>query len=59
LKGILPANQNFQCGERLCLLQIGLFNKVVETHVSLEGKLSVLEAGASTTVVPLRIGINF
>jgi hypothetical protein len=34
LKGIYPANQWFQSGERLIVLQIGLFRGGDETHVS-------------------------
>jgi hypothetical protein len=40
----------FQGGDRLCFLQIGLFSRVEEAHVSLERKPSVLEAEASGTV---------
>jgi hypothetical protein len=31
--GILPANDSFQCGERLILLQKVLFSYVGETHM--------------------------
>jgi hypothetical protein len=43
LKGIIPGNHSFQGVERFILLQIGLFNRVEETHVSLRVKLSKLE----------------
>jgi hypothetical protein len=52
LKGILPENQSFQGGERLISFQIGLFSKVKETHLSLERQPSVLEGGASSTLLP-------
>jgi hypothetical protein len=52
LKGILPANHSFQGGERLISLQIGLFSKFEEIHVSLERKPSVFEAGAYSTLFP-------
>jgi hypothetical protein len=51
LTGILPANQFFQGGEGLTFFLIGLFSFIVETHVSLQGNLSVLEAGASSTLI--------
>jgi hypothetical protein len=38
LKGILPANQSFQGGRKLILIQRGLFSWVEEIHVSLERK---------------------
>jgi hypothetical protein len=43
LKEILPVDKNFQGGEVLLLLNIGLFSEIEETHVSLERKPSVLE----------------
>jgi hypothetical protein len=49
LRGILTAKHSFQGGESLFLLQIDLFSYVEGTHVSLERKPSVLEAGASST----------
>jgi hypothetical protein len=49
---MLPANHNFQGGERLILVKIGVFSKVEETQVSLQRKQSVLEAGASSTLFP-------
>jgi hypothetical protein len=53
LKGILPANQNFQGGERLIYFQIDLFSQVEETHKYLQKKKSVLEAAASSTLFPM------
>jgi hypothetical protein len=37
----------FQVGDRLSLLQIGLFSGVEETHVSLQTKPSLFESAAS------------
>jgi hypothetical protein len=63
LKGILPANHSFQGGDRLCLLPLGLFSSVEETHVSLQRKPTVLEAAASSTFFPcenrLRISMKY
>jgi hypothetical protein len=59
LKGILPANLNFQGGERLILLKIGLLSLVDKIHVSLETKPSVLEAAASRTLFPCEIELVF
>jgi hypothetical protein len=52
LKGILPANKKFQGGERLILFQIDIFCKVEEIQLSLERKPSMLEAGASSILLP-------
>jgi hypothetical protein len=52
LKGILPGNKNFQDGEKLILLPIGLFSCVEETHVSLQRKPPMLEATASSILCP-------
>jgi hypothetical protein len=51
-EGKLPANQRFQRGERLILFQIHIFSKVGERKLSLERKPSVLEAGASSILLP-------
>jgi hypothetical protein len=59
LKGILPANHSFQGGDRLCLLPLGLFSSVEETHVSLQRKPTMLETAASSTFFPLRIKYDF
>jgi hypothetical protein len=59
LKGILPANHSFQGGDRLCLLPLGLFSSVEETHVSLQRKPTMLETAASSTFFPLRINYDF
>jgi hypothetical protein len=48
-----------QGGDRLCLLQIGLFSWVEETHVSLQTTPSVLEAGASSTLPLCDNWVNF
>jgi hypothetical protein len=48
LKGILPANQSFQFGDRLILFQICLLSSGEEIHVSLQKK-SVFEAAAPIT----------
>jgi hypothetical protein len=42
----------FQGGERLCLLQLGLFRCIEEQHVSLQKKSSVLKAGEPSTLFP-------
>jgi hypothetical protein len=52
LKEILPSKQNFQCGERFLLFQIGHFRKVEETDVSLKRKRTVFEAGEPSTLFP-------
>jgi hypothetical protein len=59
LKGILLANQSFQGGEKLILFQIGISSYVEVTHVSLERKPSVLEAGASSTLFAHVIDLGF
>jgi hypothetical protein len=41
-EGILPASHRFKGGDRLCLLQLGLFRQVDENHVSLKRNPSVL-----------------
>jgi hypothetical protein len=56
---ILPANYSFQGGDRLCLLQTVLLCKVEEIHVSLKRKPSVLESGASSTLIPCEKGGGF
>jgi hypothetical protein len=38
--------------DRLCWIQIGLFTSVEETHVSLQQRLSVLEAAGISTMFP-------
>jgi hypothetical protein len=38
MKGILPATRSFQGYDRLCLLLLGIFSSVEETHVSLQRK---------------------
>jgi hypothetical protein len=55
LRRILPENQNIQGEERLILLQIGLFCSIVETHISLERKPSVLEFAAPISLLPCEI----
>jgi hypothetical protein len=52
VKGILPANHTFEAGERLILSQIGLFSSIEETHGSLSGKSSMLEAGTCSSLLP-------
>jgi hypothetical protein len=52
VKGILPENHTFEAGERLILFQIGIFSSIEETHVSLQGKPSVLEAGTYISLFP-------
>jgi hypothetical protein len=59
LKGILPANKNFQGGERLILFQIGLFCLLEEIHISLKRKPSVLEAETSNTLFTSENPVNF
>jgi hypothetical protein len=49
-KGILPANQSFQFGDRLIFFLIYLFSSVEETHVSLQRKTCVLEAAACSSL---------
>jgi hypothetical protein len=51
LKAILPLHHGFQGGETLTLFQIGLLSTIVETHVSLERKTSMLEGGESSTLI--------
>jgi hypothetical protein len=41
LKGILPANESFQGGEKLIFFKIRQLSLAEETHVFLERKLSV------------------
>jgi hypothetical protein len=45
---MLPANHSFQCGEKLILLQIGLYSYVEEKHVPLKRKPCILETAASS-----------
>jgi hypothetical protein len=52
LKGILSANQSFQGRDKLILFQISIFNVVEETRISLQRIPSVLEEGASNTLLP-------
>jgi hypothetical protein len=52
LKGILPENHSFQGGDRVSLLQIGLFSSVEDTLVSLLRKTPMLEAATSSTLFP-------
>jgi hypothetical protein len=52
LKGILPATKVIQEADRLFLLQVDLFSWVEEIHVSLEIKPSMLEAEATSTLIP-------
>jgi hypothetical protein len=52
LKGKLSANHTFAAGDRVILLQTGLFSSVEETHAYLERKPSVLAAGASSILNP-------
>jgi hypothetical protein len=59
LKGILSANKCFQAGKRLILFQIGLFSKVEEIYLSLKRNLSVLEAEASSTLLPCKNSVLF
>jgi hypothetical protein len=59
LKGIVPENQSFQGGEKLILIQIGLFRWFEEIHASLERKPFVWVAGACSTLFPVRIELVF
>jgi hypothetical protein len=59
LKGIVPENQSFQGGEKLILIQIGLFRWFEEIHASLERKPFVWVAGACSTLFLVRIEIVF
>jgi hypothetical protein len=59
MKGIFSANHSFRGGDRLFLLQIDLSSKIEGAHVSLERKPSVLEAGASCTLLSSRIELVF
>jgi hypothetical protein len=52
VKGMLPTNYTFEAGERLILLQIGLFSSTEETHVSVKGKPSISEAGTCSSLLP-------
>jgi hypothetical protein len=52
LKEILPATWVFQSGDRLSLVQIGLFSYNDERHVSLERNPFVSRAVASSTSFP-------
>jgi hypothetical protein len=54
LKGIFPANRNFQGGVRVKFLQIGLFSSVEEKHAPLERKASVFVVAASSTFFPCK-----
>jgi hypothetical protein len=55
MKGILPAKNNVQGGERLILFQIGIFRRVIKIHVSLERKPPVLELGDLANCFPVSI----
>jgi hypothetical protein len=52
---MLPANQTLHGGDRLIFFNVDLFSYVEETHVSLQRKSSLLEAGASCTWFPCEI----
>jgi hypothetical protein len=52
LKGVVPENHPFQAREILIFFQIGLLSTGEETHVSLQGETSLLEAAASSTLFP-------
>jgi hypothetical protein len=58
-KGILPVNDIFQGGDRLCLLQRDLSSWVEEKHASHQRKPSVLEAAASIILFPVRTELVF
>jgi hypothetical protein len=49
----------FQVGDRLSLLQIGLFSGVEETHVSLQKKPSLFESAVSITMFLVRTELVF
>jgi hypothetical protein len=59
VKGILPAYHRFEVGDRLVLFQRGLFSSVEETHASLLGKPSMLEAGTCSSLFHVIIGLDF
>jgi hypothetical protein len=58
-KGILPACQGFQVGDMHIYFKIHLFSWVEETHVALEGKASLLEAGTCNTLFPCENWVSF
>jgi hypothetical protein len=58
LEKIFPANQVFKW-RRLILLHILLFICIGETHLSLQGKPSMLEVAASSTLLPCDNGVSF
>jgi hypothetical protein len=59
LNRIHAANQSFQGGENLIWFQIGPSSSFEETHVNIQRKPLVLEAGVSTTLFPVRIDSVF
>jgi hypothetical protein len=59
LKGILSGNQTFLSGERLMFFQTSLFTCGEETHVALERKSSVLEAGTPSTFFACENSVSF
>jgi hypothetical protein len=59
LKGILHENQNVQGRDRLILFQTGLYSWVDKTHVFVERKSYVLEAGPSSTVFTWENWVSF
>jgi hypothetical protein len=54
-EGNTYCKHSFQGGVRVNLVKIGLSNQVEEKHVSLEGQPHLLEAGQSSTLLPVRI----
>jgi hypothetical protein len=56
---MLPATLVFQGGDRLCLLQIGLFSRVEVTHVSPQRKACMLETAAFSTLFFVTIELVF
>jgi hypothetical protein len=59
LKEIPPASYVFQGGDRISLVQIGLLSRIEETHVSLQGKPSMLDAAVLAHCFPVRIEFIF
>jgi hypothetical protein len=58
LKGKLPSNHSFQGGERSILFKIGLSIELMK-YEPLKRKPFELEAGASSTLFPVRIELVF
>jgi hypothetical protein len=52
---MLPSNNIVHVGERLILLEKGQFSRLVETHLSLQGKPCMFKAGTVTALFPCQM----